>query len=273
MRTSVFLFSLCAALLAGCGSGRTDSLTTPAQATQEKYRAPTIKARGGILIPLYIYPSDSTSWSAAINAKEANPNTSIVAVINPDSGPGSAIDPNYVAAIARLKNAGITVFGYIHTSYGAVGIASLEAQMQRYAQWYGPSGMFFDEMANVSGYESYYAELTKFAYGRGMTTTIGNPGADTLPSYIGTVDTIVIYENSGAPSPSFLSGGWHASYAPSNFAYIAYGVSSLDPEAELNDSAYVKYQYLTSLVGSNPYGAFPSYLSEEAGAIARQYPR
>ena len=30
--------------------------------------------------------------------------------------------------------------------------------------------------------------------------TMGNPGADSVPSYVGTVDLMFIYENAGFPS-------------------------------------------------------------------------
>lgn len=222
----------------------------------------------GILIPLYSYPSDSASWVAVISAKKANSSVPVAAIINPDSGPGSAIDPNYVRGTAQLKAAGITAFGYIHTSYGKASIASLEAQMSQCAQWYGPSGMFFDEMANTPGFESYYATLTRYAKSLGMTITIGNPGTDTIPSYIGTVNTLVIYEKSGYPSFDFLSGGWHALYSPSNFAFIAYGVSSLNKATAQRDARRVRYEYITDQVEPNPYSAFPPYLASEVSNLA-----
>ena len=39
----------------------------------------------------------------------------------------------------------------------------------------------------------------------GMTFTMGNPGADTRSSFMGTVDNMIIYENQGLPSIDFTA--------------------------------------------------------------------
>ena len=39
-----------------------------------------------------------------------------------------------------------------------------------------------------------------------MTFTVGNPGADTRSTYIGTVDNIIIYERQGLPLGDSLIG-------------------------------------------------------------------
>ena len=73
--------------------------------------------------------------------------------------------------------------------------------MGQWQSWYpGVSGIFFDEMANAAGHEAYYSGLTAYAKGRGLGFTIGNPGADSSPSYVGTEDVILIYESGGLPS-------------------------------------------------------------------------
>ena len=173
-------------------------------------------------------------------------------MVNPDSGPGTAIDPNYVSAIAALKAAGIEVFGYIHTSYGAVSVSSLEAQMQQWVEWYAPSGMFFDEMANTPGFEAYYSGLTAYAKSLGLETTIGNPGDDTLPAYVGTVDTIVIYEDAGFAHRYVPRRLATSSYPKSNFAFIAYVVASLNTATEHSLTAYIGSLYISSKGGSDP---------------------
>ena len=74
-------------------------------------------------------------------------------------------------------------------------------------------------MANWVGGEIYYKTLDDYANSRGFTFTVGNPGTDTISSYVGTVDNIIIYESAGTPSLSSL-GGWHASYDKANFSII-----------------------------------------------------
>jgi hypothetical protein len=236
------------------------------QPTAKPTSVPASTGSTGLLIPLYLYPADSTSWAPVISAKQAYPNKTIVGIINRNSGPGSAYDPTYGAAVARIKAVGITTMGYILTYYGSASVASVEAQMLQWKQWYSPSGIFLDNMAYVSGYESYYTTLTQYAKSIGFTKVFGNPGIDTVPSYVGTVDTIQISENSGYPSVSFVDG-WHASYPKSNFAFTAYAVPTLNKSLEEREERYVGYEYITSRFEPNPYDQFPSYLTAELGAL------
>ena len=113
-------------------------------------------------------------------------------------------------------------------------------------------------MANWSGPESYYSDLTSYAKSLGYTMTVGNPGTDTLPSYIGTVDNLMIYEDAGLPPLSALQG-WHTSYDKSNFSMIAFGVNSISTSFLSSASNYVGYIDLTNDVLDNPYDTVPSY--------------
>jgi hypothetical protein len=235
--------------------------TTP---TAAPVAAPAPAASGavtGTIIPLYTLPTDP-SWAAVAAAKAAHPAVPVLAVVNPSNGPGSAASPDYTAGIARLTAAGVKVIGYVHTSYGARPAAELETEMGQWQSWYpGVSGIFFDEMANAAGHESYYAGLTAYAKGRGLGFTIGNPGADSSPTYVGTEDVLLIYENSGVPSVAAL-GGWHASYNRSNFGVIPYAVGSFDSSFVQSAKPYVGYIYLQSDTLPNPWDSVPPYLSE-----------
>jgi hypothetical protein len=221
----------------------------------------------GVIIPLYTYPG--STWAVVIQAKEANPGVNIVAVINPDNGPGASKDQNYVNGIQALRSAGVTVLGYVHTSYASRPAASVIADINSYKSWYNVSGIFLDEMSNVAGNEGYYSSLNTYIKSLGYTMTVGNPGADTIPGYIGTVDVIVIYENAGLPSPSSVTG-WHSSYAKSNFASISYGVDAVNQTYITSISNSVGYIYLTSGDLPNPYGALPSYLGGLVAALGVQ---
>src|SRR5438093_11893007 len=88
-------------------------------------------------------------------------------------------------------------------------------------------GIFSDEIANRADGESYYKSLNGYAKSKGYTFTVGNPGTDTLSSYIGTVDSIIIYETDGLPLLSYLNG-WHTGYDKKNFALIHYKIGRLD---------------------------------------------
>ncbi|MDE1829113.1 MAG: fibronectin type III domain-containing protein, partial [Thaumarchaeota archaeon] len=178
-------------------------------------------------------------------------------------------DPNFVTGINNMKAAGITVIGYVDTAYGSRSISQVKTEINNWSNWYHVNGIFFDEMDNSAGGESYYSTATSYAKSLGMTMTVGNPGTSTDSSYIGTVDNIVIYETTGTPSLStLLSYTFNGLYSKSNFSFIAYSVSSLPSASYLASAANdVSYIYITNAGGSNPYDVLPSYFSTEVADL------
>src|SRR5437870_4437358 len=221
----------------------------------------------GVVIPLYTYPTDG-SWSASLQAKKAHPNVPIIAIINPSDGPGGSSDSNYVQGVKNFQAAGIIVIGYVATGYASHGMSDLDAQISRYKNWYSVNGIFFDEMANNQGNENYYSTLNTYVKSLGMTYTMGNPGTTTLKSYVGTLDSIIIYESAGTPSLSYpASATFYPSYSKSNFGLLAYSVPSLDTSFETSTSTYVQWMYITNDGLSNPWDTLPSYFMNEVAAL------
>lgn len=222
----------------------------------------------GIIIPLYTYPTSST-WSEVIQAKIKFPAVPIVAVINPASGPGTSPDPNYAAGINSLENAGVTVLGYVHTSWGTRNISTVESEVKDYQLWYNVSGIFFDEMASVAGYESYYSTLNNYSKNLGFKMTVGNPGSTVAPSYVGTLDTLCIYENTGFPSMPLLQNSTKGG-GKQNFAAISYNVLNLSATFQTEASGYVGWEYITTGQPPNPYDSLPSYFQSEVSNLASE---
>jgi hypothetical protein len=210
----------------------------------------------GIIVPLYTYPT-SSNWDEVINIKTDYPSVPIIAVINPSDGPGSYQNSDFVSGIGNLHSAGITVLGYVNTHYGSRSSHSIKKDISTYSSLYNIDGIFFDEMSNTEGKEHYYESLSNYAKSLGFTFTVGNPGADVPSSYIGTVDNIVIYEDSGLPNISDLEG-WHTSYDKTNFSIIAHSVDSLDESFVSEASNYVGYMYITDNRMPNPYDSLHS---------------
>jgi len=235
-----------------------------AAATRTSFAA---TSNSGIVIPLYTYPTDG-SWSASLQAKKAHPNVPIIAIINPSDGPGGSSDSNYVQGVKNFQAAGIIVIGYVATGYASHGMSDLDAQISRYKNWYSVNGIFFDEMANNQGNENYYSTLNTYVKSLGMTYTMGNPGTTTLKSYVGTLDSIIIYESAGTPSLSYpASATFYPSYSKSNFGFLAYSVPSLDTSFETSTSTYVQWMYITNDGLSNPWDTLPSYFMNEVAAL------
>jgi hypothetical protein len=218
----------------------------------------TAMASSGVIVPLYSYPGPT--WNALIEEKNAHKSVPIVAIINPDSGPGTE-DPNYSTNVQNLQAAGITVLGYVSTNYGAKSMPTVESEIDSYHNWYHVNGTFFDQMSNVPGNETYYGNLTKYVKSHDMSMTIGNPGIDTLPSYVGTVDNIVVYDNPGLPSISSL-GGWHENFTETNFSLISYSASNINSTYVENATRYVQYLYITNSTLPNPFLTLPSYFDD-----------
>jgi hypothetical protein len=218
----------------------------------------------GVIIPLYSYPG--SSWNAIIQGRIAHPNVPIVAIVNPGDGPGSSANPTYQTWIAKLQAAGVTVVGYVYTSYAARSIASIETDMSHYKAWYGVNGIFFDEMSNILGEQTYYSTLNTYADSLGYSLTVGNPGAHVPAAFIGSVDLIVIYESPGAPSTANLATA-SMGLSKSNFAFIAYD-TGLSSSYVTSAAAYVSYMYLTDGGMPAPYGALSSYYSSLVGDLS-----
>ncbi|HJU14678.1 MAG TPA: spherulation-specific family 4 protein [Candidatus Nitrosotalea sp.] len=210
----------------------------------------------GLMVPLYSYPGNT--WDKLIQEKTLYHDVPVVAIINPDNGPGVK-DGNYVAGIQKLQKAGIVVLGYVYTKN--VDTTEIRNDINEYKNWYGVDGVFFDAMSNTHGDETFYKQISDYAKSMGLTYTVGNPGADTIPSYIGTVDNLVIHDNSGFPASSLLDG-WHANFTKSHFSSISYGVSHMNKTYVAGVIKHVKYLYVTDLTLPNPFNGLPSYIDD-----------
>ena len=215
------------------------------------------KETTGVIVPLYSHPDES--WDKLIHEKSYKP-VPIIAIINPDNGPGTK-NYEFVAGIQKLQRAGITVLGYVYTDYGSRDTSSVMSDISSYENWYHVNGIFFDEMSHSPGLETYYANLTKYVKDLGMDTTVGNPGVDTIPSYVGTVDNMVIYENSSLPSLEFLDG-WHSNYDKSNFSIISYNISNMNSTYIKLASKHVGNIYITDQSNPNPWEKLSSHFDE-----------
>lgn len=219
--------------------------------------ASTSEPSTGLIVPLYIYPG--SAWTTLISEKEANPSVPITAVVNPDNGPGATYSSTYDSWIVDLRDAGINVLGYVYTSYGARSLSSIEADIAAYKQMYSVNGIFLDQMSSQPGYQSLYSSATAYAHSLGLNTVVGNPGTSVPPSYYGTVDILLIYENAGIPAMSTMADSTNGG-TRSEFAIVSYDVPSVTAAEVSLDAQYASNIYMTSGLYPAPYSALPSYL-------------
>jgi len=219
----------------------------------------------GVIVPLYQDPSQESD--SLLLAKTQYPGVSIVGIINPNSGPGGSANASYADLTQRLRSGGVIVLGYVYTLSGSRNSTAVKADIQDYATWYKVNGVFLDEMASQTGSEGYYKELTSYAKSLGLTLVMGNPGTDIPSSYVGTVDTVIIYEDAGSPNPSSL-GGWHSNYDKTNWGIMAFAVSSLGDACVSSISNYTGYVYFTDGDHPNPWNSLPPYFEDLVATLA-----
>jgi hypothetical protein len=227
--------------------------------------AGTTGAGAGTIVPLYTYPTDA-SWAAIVVAKQAHPTVHVVAIVNPNSGPGASKASAFTTGIGKLVAANIQVIGYVATGYAGHPVASMEALIDQWKAFYPQlGGIFFDEQSDLASDVAYYRTLSQYAKAQGLAYTVGNPGTDTAESFVGALDTMLIYESKGLPAVSKLAG-WHAKYAPSNFGVIPYG-TTFDATFVRDARKSVGYIYLQNDDLPNPWDTLPAYFGELLAAL------
>jgi trimeric autotransporter adhesin len=180
-----------------------------------------------IIVPAYFYPDGNTFWDD-LTSLAASQGNAVTAIVNPNNGPGASVNADYTIAINNLVTAGGSAVGYVFTSYGVRAIADVKADIAAYISQYPQvTGFFFDEMANLPEQVAYYQELYNFVKTLGTQyTVIGNPGVNTLESYVSTADILVTFEGTGAAYLNYVPLAWQANYAAKQFSHLVYGVTN-----------------------------------------------
>jgi len=219
-----------------------------------------------LLVPLYTYPG--ASWTSVAQGA-AHVHT--VAIINPDSGPGSGPDSSYNTYMSTLHSAGVELVGYVHTSYGARAIADVKADIAQYASEFPLLvGIFIDECATASSEVSYYTEIYEYIMSfPGWKYDIINPGTVPASGYLEASTQIVAFEDTAAQFASSADPSFASCSNANNFAMIAYAASgSSSMESTLNaakSKGYYGWAYVTDgAAGGSTYNTLASYYSSEA---------
>lgn len=216
-----------------------------------------------LLIPLYSYPG--CQWDKLVNLRHLY-GISIVAIVNPNNGPGSKRDSNYSSYIVRLKDAGIRVIGYVWTNYGSRNITEVEKDVDKWISWYNVDGIFFDEVSTSSSEEEYYRTLVNYLKNKSQNyIAVGNPGVyegSAVLDYASIFDVLVVYDNEGYP----LS--WPNGPEPSKLGALVYGVQEFNKEEFLDLAEKAHYLYVTDDNGNNPWDELASYIADEAAVLA-----
>lgn len=208
-----------------------------------------------IAIPSYFYPG--ALWTKLENSAP----TVGLAIINPNSGPGSSRDPNYAAEITRAHAKGIKVVAYVHTSYGARSGPVVKAEVNQYYSWYNVDGIFFDEASNDCTKKNYYLALYNFVKTKGgVAKVIINPGTNTPECFITTADIIVNFEDVYSNYVNWSPSSWVTKYPASRFWHlvIATPQTKLANAISLSKNRNAGWVYVTPDVLPNPWDTLPA---------------
>jgi len=229
-----------------------------------------------LLVALYIYPG--STWTQVANAAKAGVQT--IAIINPNNGPDSSgPDSAYTTYMAQLAAAGVTMIGYIHTSYGARAISDVVADITTYANKYpGLSGIFVDEASASASEVSYYQQVYNAVKSHsGYSNTILNPGTQPDQGYLAVSTSIVVFEdvasNWKSNFASWVACAPNAASKPNykyHFAAIAYSASQSQMSSLISQfaAAGMGMVYVTDgSAGGNTYNTLPSFFSTEVSTI------
>ncbi len=255
---------------------------------------PASADRVDLLVPAYANPccgGGPLLWSTLIaTAGDAGLDIEVHVIFNPDNGPGTAVDPNYVDAqgngpLLDLRNAGGFVHGYVPTGFGTRPATAVEADVDRYYDALYPGivdGIFFDEMTNDLASVGYYQQLRDYVKGKDPgALVIGNPGTtftnnpsmqtmfDVL-DYADSADVLTTFENTGAQyETNYSPPAWLATFPPRRFAHILHSQPSWGAAfLALAHDRSAGFLFVTDDVFPNPFDALPSFWSAKTAAIS-----
>ena len=222
-------------------------------------------------MPAYFDPSRESDWNRLATAATTVP---VIAIANAANGPGSSRRTDYQRVIARVRENGGQVIGYIHTTYTRRPSSEVIADIDRWSSFYPIDGLFVDEMTNDGTVASleYYRTLRDHARSRHPAWQIfGNPGTGTRESYLTTptVDGLVTFEHHSG-YPTFVPDAWTRRHPAAAFSHLCYGVASPDTLTQylqLARSRRAGWIYVTDDALPNPWDRLPTYWEQEVAAV------
>jgi hypothetical protein len=137
-------------------------------------------------------------WDAMLT--DTVPPVAIV-MINPADGPDEHQSATIAALVSQAHSANAFVIGYVTSKYKTSSVAEVEAQINRYYDWYEVDGIFIDEAKNdCRDVAPYYLPLYGHVKSKDSNAIVVlNPGTNTPSCYLDAADIIVTFEDDYLP--------------------------------------------------------------------------
>jgi hypothetical protein len=222
-------------------------------------------------LPLYIYPSSGQpDWAAAINAGGGQVGF-IIANVN--NGPGSDVQPEWASVINSAAAAGIAIYGYVYTQYGARDSATVEADIARWFSLYpNVTGIFLDETASEPAQLPYYQ--ARYGYIKSLNPgfqVVINPGTITDEGYMNACDVNTIFESDYSSWLNLTLPAWISNYGEDRFYAIVYSVGTQSMMENVVGTAKGRnFGKIFVTDAATPSTSLPGYFQAELTAIASQ---
>jgi Spherulation-specific family 4 len=231
-----------------------------------------------LLIPAYFYPFGS-EWQEMCDALVAS-RVSAVIIMNPDNGPGKAIDPTYRKVLGHCDAAQQTVIGYVYTSYRRRSLTTVKRDVDRFFRLYPQiAGIFVDEISNETGRagRTYYRKLyTYIKERRPHALVVGNPGSPaTTPWQMeepAVADVLVIFEGPAEQYRSWAPPGWAVSDRAERYCHLIYASANPAMTKRICAASQKKgagWVYVTQGVMDNPWDVPPEPAMYRAPSLQR----
>jgi hypothetical protein len=164
------------------------------------------------------------------------------------------------------------MMGYVATSYGARAEAEIIADINRYYDFYTPSGIYFAEGpidADCTAMEAMYHRLSDAVRTRDPRAYLA-VGTRFCPTYIVFFDVMVQFaRNWNEYKADYHPPSWMPANSPQRFVHFVHSVPAAEAGAALsltmtNGAGWV---FVTDQTDPNPWSVLPSYFDQELATL------
>jgi hypothetical protein len=209
-----------------------------------------------LVVPAYFHPAvhpGQWKWLAE------HPERVRIVVLNVASGPGIRPEPAFQAVARRLRDAGITVIGYVDTNYGQRFSEQVHDELARYLDWYGVTGVCLDRAAVSAPWVPHYSALAAGARKMGADVVFFNHGTHPVEDYAAHADLLGTFEGPWPLYQRLDVPRWTNAWPAEKFYHVVYSV----PPGKSGETVRLAARrraaavYVTERGGPNPYDSLP----------------
>jgi hypothetical protein len=227
-----------------------------------------------LLVPAYIYPvgDGRTEWQRLIHAASK---VEIVAIANPNSGPGTERIMDYSSIFTEASSKGVTLVGYVSTQYDQRPIEAIKKDIDTWIRFYPQiRGFFFDQQPQEHKSVAHFVELRDYAKRKLRDPlVITNPGVPCDEAYLAqAVSSVTCVFNNFLSFDQFELPVPLKAYEPERFAALPYNVADVETMRAVVKEAIMKrigYLYISDAKPPNRWDRLPSYWDAEVDAVSR----